>query len=45
MSNAPHATNIRDGQKLEETNLIDTMIKMVFGMRLTVITWGLLLRM
>ena len=27
MSNAPHAINIRDGQKLEESNLIDTMIK------------------
>lgn len=27
MSNAPHAINIREGQKLEETNLIDTMIK------------------
>ena len=27
MSNAPHAINIRKGQKLEETNLIDTMIK------------------
>ena len=27
MSNAPHAINIRQGQKLEETNLIDTMIK------------------
>ena len=27
MSNAPHAINIRNGQKLEETNLIDTMIK------------------
>ena len=27
MSNAPHAINIRDGEKLEETNLIDTMIK------------------
>jgi len=27
MSNAPHAINIRNGEKLEETNLIDTMIK------------------
>ena len=27
MSNAPHAINFRDGQKLEEANLIDTMIK------------------
>ena len=27
MSSAPHAINIRDGQKLEESNLIDTMIK------------------
>ena len=27
MSNAPKAINIHDGQKLEETNLIDTMIK------------------
>ena len=27
MSNAYHAINIRDGQKLEEINLIDTMIK------------------
>ena len=27
MSNAPHAININDGKKLEETNLIDTMIK------------------
>ncbi len=27
MSNAPKAINIYDGQKLEETNLIDTMIK------------------
>ena len=27
MSNAPHAINIRNGKKLEETNLIDTMIK------------------
>ena len=27
MTNAPHAINIRGGQKLNETNLIDTMIK------------------
>ena len=27
MSNAPHAINIRDGKKLEEENLVDTMIK------------------
>ena len=27
MSNAPHAINIHDGKKLEETNLIDTMIR------------------
>ena len=27
MSNAPHAINVRDDQKLEESNLIDTMIK------------------
>jgi len=27
MSNAPHAINIHQGQKLEERNLIDTMIK------------------
>jgi acetyl-CoA C-acetyltransferase len=27
MSNAPHAINIRNGEKLEETNLVDTMIK------------------
>ena len=27
MSNAPHAINIRGGKKLEETNLIDIMIK------------------
>lgn len=27
MSNAPKAINIHDGQKLEETNLIDTIIK------------------
>ena len=27
MSNAPHAINFRNGQKLEETNLVDTMIK------------------
>ena len=27
MTNAPHAINIRDGQKLEEKNLTDTMIK------------------
>ena len=27
MTNAPHAININDGKKLEETNLIDTMIK------------------
>ena len=27
MSNAPHAINIRNGQKLDETNLVDTMIK------------------
>jgi acetyl-CoA C-acetyltransferase len=27
MSNAPHAINIRQGEKLEERNLIDTMIK------------------
>ena len=27
MTNAPHAINIRDGKKLEESNLIDTMIK------------------
>ena len=27
MSNAPHAINIRDDQKLEESNLVDTMIK------------------
>ena len=27
MSNAPHAININDGKKLEETNLIDTMIR------------------
>ena len=27
MSNAPHAINIHQGQKLEEKNLIDTMIK------------------
>jgi len=27
MSNAPHAINIRDEQKLEESNLVDTMIK------------------
>ncbi len=27
MSNAPHVINFRDNQKLEETNLIDTMIK------------------
>ena len=26
MSNAPHAINIRDDQKLEESNLVDTMI-------------------
>ena len=27
MTNAPHAINIRSGKKLNETNLIDTMIK------------------
>ena len=27
MSNAPHAINFRNGKKLEETNLVDTMIK------------------
>jgi len=27
MTNAPHAINIRDGQKLDEINLVDTMIK------------------
>jgi len=27
MSNAPHAINIREGQKLEESKLVDTMIK------------------
>jgi len=27
MSNAPQAINIRDDQKLEESNLVDTMIK------------------
>ena len=27
MSNAPHAISIRDDQKLEESNLVDTMIK------------------
>ena len=27
MSNAPHAINIRDDQKLEKSNLVDTMIK------------------
>jgi acetyl-CoA C-acetyltransferase len=27
MTNAPHAINIQDGKKLEESNLIDTMIK------------------
>ena len=27
MSNAPHAINMRDGQKLEESKLVDTMIK------------------
>jgi acetyl-CoA C-acetyltransferase len=27
MTNAPHAINIRGGQKLDETNLIDTIIK------------------
>ena len=27
MSNAPHAINIRDDKKLEESNLVDTMIK------------------
>ena len=27
MTNAPHAINIHDGKKLEEANLIDTMIK------------------
>jgi len=27
MTNAPHAINIRDGEKLDEENLIDTMIK------------------
>ena len=27
MSNAPHAININDGKKLEEENLIDTMIR------------------
>ena len=27
MSNAPHAINMRDGQKLDESKLVDTMIK------------------
>ena len=27
MSNAPHAINMRDGQKLEQSKLVDTMIK------------------
>jgi acetyl-CoA C-acetyltransferase len=27
MTNAPHAIKIRDGQKLDENNLIDTMVK------------------
>ena len=27
MSNAPHAININDGQKLNETNLVDTIIR------------------
>ena len=27
MSKSPHAINIRDGKKLEEANLVDTMIK------------------
>ena len=27
MSNAPHAINFRNGQKLEEANLVDTMIR------------------
>ena len=27
MTNAPHAINFRNGEKLDETNLIDTMIK------------------
>ena len=45
MSKSPHAINIRDGKKLEEANLVDTMIKMVFGMHLMVTTWVLLQRM
>ena len=27
MTNSPHTINIREGEKLEETNLVDTMIK------------------
>ena len=45
MSNAPKAINIHSGQKLEEENLIDTMIKDVFGMPLMVIIWELLQKM
>ena len=44
MSLAPHAIHLRNGKKLGDTEIIDTMIKDGFGMLFTVITWALLLK-
>ena len=45
MSLAPHAIHLRDGKKLGDTELIDTMIKMVCGMLFMDIIWVLQLKM
>ena len=45
MSLAPHAIHLRDGKKLGDTALIDTMIKMVYGMLFMGIIWVLQLKM
>jgi len=45
MSLAPHAIHLRDGKKLGDADLIDTMIKDGLWMLFTVTTWALLLKM
>ena len=40
MSLAPHAIHLREGKKLGDAELVDTMIKMDFGMLFMGIIWA-----
>ena len=45
MSQAPHVVHLRNGKKLGDEELVDSMIKDGFGMLLMVIIWEILQKM